>query len=332
MRSVGGVKRTGAQLLEHLRLAGAVARHQGPPRSPIEETESAYARYLRQERGVSETTVDIYLRLLRAFLVEVCAGSRMRFAELTAGQVAQHVLRHARVVSAAHAKLRVTALRSFLRFLHVRGFVTGDLATAVPTVPRWQLSTAPKGIPPESVQRILDACEWCTRSGRRDYAVLLLLARLGLRAGEVTQLTLDDVHWEAGELLVRGKGLQHDRLPLPADVGQALVQYLRRDRPRCASRRLFLGAYAPLRGFGRGAVSAIVERAIRRAGLETPSTGAHLLRHSLATNLLRRGGSLAEIGEILRHRTPQTTLIYAKVDVEGLRAVAPPWPGTRRDP
>jgi site-specific recombinase XerD len=156
---------------------------------------------------------------------------------------------------------------------------------------------------------------------------LLLLARLGLRAGEVVGMTLDDLDWEAGELLVRGKGGRQDRMPLPGDVGKALATYLRRGRPPCGSRRVFICARAPRRGFTSSvAVCTIVRRALARAGLHPPSTGAHLLRHTLATEMLRRGASLTEIGEILRHRHPDTTAIYAKVDLEALRAVAPPWP------
>ncbi len=178
------------------------------------------------------------------------------------------------------------------------------------------------------MHRLLRACDRRTATGRCDYAVLLLLARLGLRAGEVVQMTLDDIDWDGGEVTVRGKGGRHDRLPIPDDVGEALVEYLRRDRARCTSRRVFICTKAPRRGFSSSvAVCTIVRRAIERAGLPTPTKGAHLLRHSLATDLLRRGASLAEIGELLRHRSPETTALYAKVDFASLREIAQPWPG-----
>jgi site-specific recombinase XerD len=326
-RTMGGVRRTCQQLLKYLRARGALAPAPGMPRpSPAQMLEGNFAGYLREERGVAETTVALYLRMLRPFVAERCVGGRVRLAALKPSDVADHVLRHARVASVRHVKLRVTALRSFLRFLHVRGLVANDLAAAVPTVPNWRLTSLPRFIPATDVQRILGACDRRTASGRRDYAVLLLLARLGLRANEVARMTLDDIQWESAEIDVRGKGGQ-DRLPLPADVGKAIVEYLRRDRPRCVLREVFIGAYAPRRRLGVGAVSAIVTRTIRRAGVRTPTRGAHLLRHSLATHVLRHGGSLDEIGELLRHGSPQTTLLYAKVDVSALRGVSPAWPG-----
>jgi len=174
---------------------------------------------------------------------------------------------------------------------------------------------------------VLRACDRQTSIGRRDYAILLLLARLGLRAGEVVALRLEDIDWRAGEILVRGKGLLHDRMPLPADVGKALASYLRRDRPACQTRRVFVCMKAPHRGLAACAtLPTIVRCAIERANLHPPSKGAHLLRHSLATSMLRSGATMGEIGEVLRHRNPNTTEIYAKVDFEGLRSLAHPWP------
>src|SRR5471030_959282 len=329
-KSMGGVRRTGAQLLRYLRLAGLVQLRPSTPPGPIEEAENAYSTYLRAERGVADSTVALYVRLLRPFLVERCVGTRLRFAELTAPDVIRHVVQRARAISVPHAKLVVTALRSFLRFLHVEGLVANDLTASVPTVPNWRLSTVPKFISVGDVRRLLCACDRRTASGRRDYAILLLFARLGLRECEVRQLMLEDVHWRAGELLVRGKGPLEERIPLPHDVGHALAQYLRRDRPQCALHAFFIGAYAPRRALAVGAVSSIVKRAIRRAGIQTPSSGAHLLRHSLATHLLRRGGSLSEVGDLLRHRHAQTTLLYAKVDLAALRTISPPWPEVAR--
>jgi site-specific recombinase XerD len=220
-----------------------------------------------------------------------------------------------------------TALRSFFRFLFQDGQTDGDLARAIPAVPQWRLAEVPKYLEPEEVERVLRACQRDTTGGRRDQAILLLLARLGLRASEVIALELDDIDWRAGVLTVRGKGCSHDSLPLPADVGQALASYLRHHRPPCTTRRLFVRTRAPHRGLANpSSLSTIVTRALKRAGLRPAFTGAHVLRHSLATGMLRSGASLDEIGEVLRHRAADTTAIYAKVDVRGLRSLALPWP------
>jgi site-specific recombinase XerD len=201
------------------------------------------------------------------------------------------------------------------------------LAASVPTVANWRLSTAPKYLAPKDVAHVLETCDRRTANGRRDYAILLLLARLGLRAGEVVSLQLEDINWREGEILVRGKGSYHDRLPLPIDVGKALTDYLRNGRPVCQTRRVFVCAKAPRRGFAEAStVSTIVSQALKRADLHPACKGAHLLRHSLATSMLRSGVTLGEIGEVLRHRLPKTTEIYAKVDFDGLRSLAHPWP------
>lgn len=328
-RAQRGAAATGVQLLRHLRTTGALppvkvaVRH-----GKAAEVEAGYAQYLREERGLAGATLVNYLPLVHRFLVVRFGKGRVRLAQLRAGDVTRFVLRQAPAMGPGRAKLLVTALRSFLRFLHLRGETAANLTPAVPRVADWRLAALPKFIPVEDVQRLLWSCDRRTPTGRRDYAILLMLARLGLRAGEVVQMTLDDLDWDAGEVIVRGKGSRHARLPLPKDVGEALVAYIRSDRPRCASRRVFLCARAPRRGFSSSvAICTIVRRAIGRAGLRTPTKGAHLLRHSLATDLLRRGASLAEIGELLRHRSPDTTVLYAKVDIASLREIAPPWPG-----
>ena len=221
-----------------------------------------------------------------------------------------------------------SAFRSFFRFLFQHGELRLDLAPSVPTVADWRLSAIPKYITPAEVARVLGSCDRQTAIGRRDYAILLLLARLGLRAGEIVALRLDDIDWRSGEILIRGKGFLHDRMPLPVDAGQALASYLRHDRPSCKTRSVFICMRAPQRRFARAAtVSTIVKRALARAGLHPGFKGAHLLRHSLATSMIRSGASMGEIGEILRHRRPSTTEIYAKLDFEGLRSLAQPWPG-----
>jgi len=218
-------------------------------------------------------------------------------------------------------------MRSFLRYLHHKGLNDGNLAVAVPKVARWSLAALPKHLSAVNVQRVLDSCDRRTPWGRRNYAILLLLARLGLRAGEVIGLNLEDLDWENTCLTVRGKG-KSGQLPLPADVARAIARYLRHDRPRCACRRVFIRHVAPHTGLSKAtAVSKIVLCALRNAGVESARKGAHLLRHSLATDMLRRGASLDEIGEILRHKSPDTTAIYAKVDVGALRSLAIAWPG-----
>jgi site-specific recombinase XerD len=221
-------------------------------------------------------------------------------------------------------------MRLFLRYLHYKGLIDTNLSLAVPAVARWSLSTLPKHLPTAQVRRILRHCNRNTPLGRRNYAILLLLARLGLRAGEVVGLNLEDVDWENGLITVYGKG-KWAQLPLPADVARAIACYLHRDRPRCACRRLFIRDYAPVGGFNRStSISKIVKCALEKAGVVSARKGAHLLRHSLATDMLRKGASLDEIGEVLRHRSPDTTAIYAKVDLKSLRTLALPWLGGAR--
>ncbi|MEO8181968.1 MAG: tyrosine-type recombinase/integrase [Deltaproteobacteria bacterium] len=222
-----------------------------------------------------------------------------------------------------------TALRSFLRFLFLRGETRMDLALAVPTVRQWRLSTVPRYMSAQDVDLLLRACDLSSITGRRDRAILLLLARLGFRASEIRTLELGDLRWREGESVVRGKGMVRDRLPLLPDVGEALVLYIREGRPPGGTRHVFLCRKAPHRGFAHpSTVSTIVARALSRAGLAPAMRGAHLLRHSLATGMVRRGASLAEIGQVLRHRSANTTEIYAKLDFGALRDVALPWPTT----
>ena len=295
---------------------------------PTEQLEQDYERFLVSERGLSSASVTNYVPVVRAFLVERFAGEAVQLGRLAPRDANRFVLRHSQHLSRSRAKLMVTALRSFLRFLHQRGDVFVDLASAVLPVMHWRLSGLPKSLPREQVQSMLASCKRDTVAGRRDYAILLFLARLGLRAGEVVAMTLDDLDWEAGLVTVRGKGQHQEPLPLPHEVGKALVDYLRAGRPRCATRRLFVRLKAPYYGFASSvAICDVVRRALARAGINPPFKGSHLLRHSLATEMLRRGASLEDIGQILRHRHPETTQIYAKVDLQALRRLAPPWSG-----
>ena len=234
-------------------------------------------------------------------------------------------------MSPGRAQLLVTSLRSFLRYLRHQGKITADLAACVPTVARWSFASLPKSLPEGVVQKVLDHNDRKTSLGRRDYAILLLLARLGLRACEIVALNLEDIEWENVRITVRSKGGRRTQLPLPVDVGKALAQYLRYGRPSCSCRRVFIRGRAPHTGFANSiAVSTLVMRALRRAGVDSGRTGAHLFRHSLATDMIRQGASLDEIGELLRHQSPNTTAIYAKVDLPALRPLALPWPGGAR--
>jgi integrase/recombinase XerD len=318
-------------LMKHLREVGIVS----PPSPAVVHDEQfaleqTFATYLLQEKGVSQATKKHYAREIHAFLRYQFRQGPVVLSTLCGQDLHRFVLSRAQHLGPPGVKLTVTALRAFCRFLRFRGDIANDLASSVFTVPNWRLTTLPKSISQEQIEQLLVNCNQRTPIGRRDYAILLLLARLGLRAGEVAALTLDDVNWDVGELAVLGKGSRRERIPLPHDVGTALAAYLRRDRPRCATRRVFIRAKAPLVGFASSAaVSIIVAKAIARSGLNPPSRGAHLLRYSLATNVLRRGGSLAEVADLLRHRHPDTTALYAKVDFEALRSVVQPWPGVR---
>jgi integrase len=221
------------------------------------------------------------------------------------------------------------SLRAFLRYLHHQGLNPRALADCVPSMRRWKLASLPTFLPAAQVQRTLDGCDRATPMGRRDYAILMMLARLGLRADEVTTLTLDDIDWRASEMLVRAKGRQRARMPISPDVGAAIVAYLRNGRPKSSCRRLFIRALAPHVGFASGcAITMIAKTALDRVGIKgCAHRGAHIFRHSLATELLRSGATLTEIGQLLRHESHDTTRIYAKVDIEALRTLSLPWPG-----
>jgi integrase/recombinase XerD len=323
-----GNRETVRQLLDHLRERNIVPGVK-PTRdkSLLADILGRYEKHLRSERGVATATVINYLPFARKLLVDRFGDGPFAVSEVRSSDISAFVLRHAQTMSCRRAQLMTTAFRSFFRFLFQNGELHVDLASSVPAVADWRLSTVPKYLVPDDVDRVLGSCNRQTSTGRRDYAILLLLARLGLRAGEIVALQLDDIDWRAGEILVRGKGLLHDRMPLPVDVGEALTSYLRLDRPACKTRRAFVCMKAPRSGFsGPSTVTTIVRRALDRAGLHPVFKGAHVMRHSLATTMLRSGASMGEIGEVLRHRIPSTTEIYAKLDFEGLRSLAHPWP------
>jgi len=317
------------KLLAYLRTVGVIAAPVKAVGDPAYASiMQAFQQYLAFQRNLAPSTIHHYLNTVACFLNQ-CFGARPPNPDaLCAQDVTDFMLQQARRYSAGQTQLIATALRSFFRFLLQQALITTDLAQCVPAPARRRLSTLPKFISADDVELLLHCVDQKTPEGRRNYAILQLLARLGLRAAEVADLTLNDLDWDAGEIIVRGKGGRYDRLPLPDEVGQALANYLRDGRPSCSTRRVFVRHRAPQRGFANGeAVGTIVHRALDRAGLHPAHKGAHLLRHSLATRLLRNGASLAEIGELLRHRDLNTTQIYAKVDESALRRLALPWPG-----
>jgi site-specific recombinase XerD len=296
--------------------------------SKLKHIECGFAKYLAQERGLEQITIDSYLPIARKFLSDQFGTGPIVLNDLHPSDIVRFILRCTETVSSKSAQRIVCSLRSFFRFLYQRGETAIDLSPSALTVANWRLSELPKFLEPEQVERLLQSCNQDSLVGQRDYAILLLLARLGLRAGDVVHMTLDDIDWEVGQLIVCGKSDRQERLPLPQDVGEALVRYLCDGRPPCSSRRVFIRIKAPHKGFSSSvAICNIVRRALIRAKLDPAFKGSHLLRHSLATQMLRVGASLAEIGEILRHQRLDTTQIYAKVDLVTLRALAQPWPG-----
>jgi len=318
-----------APLLGYLRGLG-VAPVAAPKSAgtPAEVLLASYGEYLAFERGLTAATVEGYVHAVRPFLAGIAGDGEPGLGELSAAQVTAFVVDRCPEQSRGAAKMTVTALRSLLGFLHVQGLIERSLVGAVPSAAGWRLSGLPRGLEPGQVRELLDSCELGTRTGRRDLAVLTMLVRLGLRAGEVAALQLGHVDWHAGELVVVGKGRRSERLPLPFDVGEAITGYLQDGRPGTAQdRSLFVRVKAPHRGLTTGGVTQIVVSAAKRSGLG--QVHAHRLRHTAATEMLRAGAPLAEIGQVLRHRQSLSTAIYAKVDRQALRQLVRAWPGAR---
>jgi integrase/recombinase XerD len=292
--------------------------------TPAQMLLAQYRCYLVNERGAAPATVDSYLR--SALLFQSCCGEPPEFdlTDLTAGEVVAFVVEQCGQRRVAAAQSLMVGLRSLLRFLFVTGRTEGQLALAVPTPTGWAGGSLPRALDEKTVAALLDSCDRNTTAGWRNQAIVTLMARLGLRAGEVAGLNLDDIDWHHGELVIRGKGGRQDRLPLPVDVGEALAGYLQQ-RPSSQCRAVFLRLHAPRNQLTAGGVGCIVAATCRRAGV--PAAGAHRLRHRAATAMLRGGASLAEVGQVLRQVHPATTAIYAKVDRVALRALAQPWPG-----
>jgi integrase/recombinase XerD len=299
------------------------------PLSPVEQVVQEFVRYLLHDRALAQATTINYAPFVRGFLAGLFGGGPVKFSRLCASDVVRFVQHESPRLQLKSAKLLTTALRSFLQYLRYRGEIPHNLANAVPTVASWSMTSIPRARPPDLVRRLLASINQHTAMGRRDSAIVLLLARLGLRAGEVARIELEDIDWNAGSVSVRRKGGRHSILPLPADVGAAIAAYLRHGRPRNSSSRcVFLRSRAPFRGFqGPVAIASLVRHNLTRAGIKAPTQGAHQFRHGLATDMLRHGASLTEIGEVLGHRSPETTRIYTKVDLNALRPLALPWPG-----
>ncbi|CAN5448156.1 site-specific integrase [soil metagenome] len=314
-------------LLGYLRAAGGVPEASRPAAvGPSEVVLDRYRCHLIEDRGLADAVVAQYETGGRLF-ADFAASRGRDLAEVNAADVSAFVAHHcARPVKLAAPEL-VTILRGLLRFLYVEGIVILPLAQAVPAVASWRAAALPKALPAGVPTRLLDSCDRTTAAGLRDYAMLMLLVRLGLRSGEIVAMRLEDFEWRAGEVVIRGKGRRHERMPLPAEVGDAVVGYLRAGRPRTECRVVFLRTLAPLVGLSRASVTQVVYAACGRAGV--PRASAHRLRHTLATDLLQAGSSLGEIGQVLRHRSISTTALYAKVDHDALATLARPWPGGR---
>jgi integrase/recombinase XerD len=324
------VSRVGAgALLGYLARAGAIPVQvfvvpEGPCRLVLER----YRRYLETERGLTAGTVERYVGLAGRLAAALERGGAVDWQGVRARDVTRFLLGSRPVTRGGHASDVVPALRSFLRFCHLEGVIGLPLEGAVPSAAGRRMSSLPKGISARELGRLLASCDRERAGGRRDYAVLLLLARLGLRAGEVAAMVLEDLDWRRAELVVHGKARRDEALPLPADVGEAIAGYLRSGRPEADSRSVFLRCYAPRCGLSAQGVTGIVYHACDRAGITR--IGAHRLRHTAASQMLAAGASLSEVGEALRQRSATSTAIYAKVDRARLAALARPWPGSDR--
>lgn len=309
-------------LVELLRELGVVSAPVRPVPSPTEELMDCFGRYLLTERGLVPGTVGGYLDGARGFVVGLGPAG---FADVTPAEVAAAVVRRSMAVSVSTTQNYVAGLRAFLRFCFLEGVLEVDLSEAALPITGRRRSSLPQSIAKHEVDAMLASCDRRTAIGRRDYALIIMLARLGLRRGEVAGLGLDDIDWRAGELVVVGKGGRRDRLPLSTDVGAAIAAYLRRGRPASDRREVFLRARAPFEPIAAGTVASTVRRACRRAGV--PEVGAHRLRHTAACEMVAAEVPLPQIAQVLRHRSLQSTAIYARVDIDRLRQLAQPWPG-----
>jgi integrase/recombinase XerD len=319
--------RDARELIGFLRTARAIPKPKlAAIQCPIERILKAYSDYLSGERGLQGTSVRRQVYYGRRFMSEAFKSGIPRFSKLNAREVSQFVTRHSGDNGPAETAHMVQAVRSFLKFLQMKGKIHGDLAAVVPKPACWRETTLPLSIRPEEVQALLRSCDRKTKIGKRDFAILTLLSRMGIRGIEALNLLLNDIHWNEGEITIRGKG-KESRLPLPKDVGSALADYLKNGRPQSPHRAVFLSVLAPYEPIKRtSSIGGVVRFAMKRAGVEAARKGSHLLRHTVANECLRRGATLSEIGDLLRHQHLGTTVLYAKVDFERLRELAMPWP------
>lgn len=315
-----------APLLAFLRDLGVAPEPSAPQLSPREQLLERFRSHLINERGLTKGTTWNYVHAARLLLQAHDPSDGFAAEMLSATDVHGFVVTECRARSIPAAKNLVNGIRGLLRFLHLEGITPVSMAGAVPTVSGWTGGGLPKGVDAATVRQLLASCDRRSVKGSRDFAIMMLLARLALRAGEVAALDLDDIEWPSGQILIRGKASRLERLPVPADVGEALAGYLTRGRARCEERAVFLRVLAPHRRIGVGAISVIVHDACKRASL--PPIATHRLRHSVATELLRLGAGLPEIGQLLRQRSAAVTSRYAKVDTTSLRQLARPWPGS----
>jgi site-specific recombinase XerD len=318
-----------ARLIEVLREAKIVAPAPPLAAGPYEQMLDHFRAYLDHRHGLNQRSCAAYVQFTRPFLRDMSISGPNDFARLTAVDILGYVERRVRDASAATAVTMCSRLRSFLRYLQVEGLIEHDLAACVPSVKKWRFTALPTYLSAAQLEQVLQCCDQTAATGRRDYAVLLLLSRLGLRAQEVATLMLDDIDWRAGQFRIQGKGRQQAIMPLPSDVGAAIAAYLQSGRPVSDHRQLFLRVRPPHSGFPpTTGIRDIAARALSRAGIsDVAHRGSHIFRHSLATELLRSGAALTQISQVLRHKDHDTTRIYAKVDLASLRTLSLPWPG-----
>jgi site-specific recombinase XerD len=315
--------------LSYLREVGIIKRLPPQKLSKIDRVINEYIGHLRQERGLAEQTLPHRRIFVQRFLNDHFSnGASVRLSHLKAQDFIRHIRRFANVYSVMYRGNQVLVLRDFCRFLRQQGYIHEDIASSIPRIPYWKSYELPTPLKPSEVEHLLKNCEHETPKEMRDYAILLLLTRLGLRAGEVRNLTLDDIDWEMGQITVCGKGSKRNCLPLPHEVGKAVVEYLQNGRPPCSSRYVFIRARAPFTKMAcSGAIYKVVKRALKQADLHPPHKGPHLLRHTFATNLLHRGAVLSEVSRMLGHEDINSTMVYAQIDQSELKLVTQPWPG-----
>jgi integrase/recombinase XerD len=293
-----------------------------------EELLGCYRRWCIGQRGLTSATADEYVKRVAVFLALWRPDANVVIAELDGRAVLGTVRAAAQAMAGPSLRCMVTALRSFLRFLHATGRTPTSLVSAVPALKTWPRTTLPSAVPARDAMQLVAGCDTSNPRGRRDAAIVLVLLRLGLRAGEVTRLGLDDINWRSGEMTIRGKGGRNDQLPLPVEVGEAIAVYLRGGRPPSSSRCVFLTVTAPIRPLSPDGVGTLVYRACERAGVTR--VGPHTLRRTLATETLRAGAPMSEVAQLLRHVDQATTSIYAAADAQAVAALAQPWPGVQR--